>query len=59
MKDFTEKGIITPTIKEDWLAYDNQEVLPHFPPRLIIGKQMGEEREFLVIDNNPLVRVTI
>jgi hypothetical protein len=27
-------------IAEDWFAYETEEVIPHYPPQLIIGKQV-------------------
>jgi hypothetical protein len=32
-----EDGTLTPAL-EDWLGYQSEEVIPHFPPQLIIGK---------------------
>jgi hypothetical protein len=34
-------------------------VIAHFPPQLIIGKQTAEEKELLVFDEDPNVKVTI
>lgn len=25
-------------VEKDWLAYKNSDVIPHFPPQLVIGK---------------------
>lgn len=41
MEKHTSEGILTPLIKEDWWAYSVPEVLTHYPPRFIIGKQIG------------------
>lgn len=30
--------VFTDDVQKDWLAYNNSEVIPHFPPQLIIGK---------------------
>lgn len=46
-------------VAEDWLAYHNPEVIKHFPPQYIIGKQTQEDREFLVYEENPLVKVVV
>ena len=46
-------------VQKDWLAYNHDEVIPHFPPQLIIGKQWQDETDFLVYDENPLVKVVI
>ena len=32
-----------PTELEDWLCHTNDEVLPHYPPQLIIGKEIEEK----------------
>ena len=46
-------------MQKDWLAYHHSEVIPHFPPQLIIGKQTQDDKEFMVFDEDPLVKVTI
>ena len=46
-------------LEEDWLAFKNEDVIPHFPPQTIIGRLIGEEKEFLVYDENPSVKVTV
>ena len=46
-------------LDEDWIGYQSEEVIPHFPPQLIIGKQVGEDKEFMVYDEDPLVRITV
>jgi len=46
-------------IEKDWLIHSNPDVIPHYPPRYIIGKQTAEDREFLVIDDNPHVKISI
>jgi hypothetical protein len=46
-------------VQKDWLAYHNSEVMPHFPPQLIIGKQTQDDKEYLVYDEDPLVKVTL
>lgn len=30
--------------KESWMAYDHDEVIKHFPPQYITGKQDGEDK---------------
>lgn len=30
--------VFTEDVMKDWLAYNHSEVIPHFPPQLIIGK---------------------
>lgn len=46
---------------EDWFAYQSTEVIRHFPPQIIIGKQVSEnvEKEFYVNDENPHVKIVI
>jgi hypothetical protein len=46
-------------VGRDWLAYRNSDVICHFPPQVIIGRQVADDREFLVFDEDPNVRVTI
>jgi hypothetical protein len=41
------------------MAFTHEEVIPHFPPQIIIGKQTQDDKEFLVYDENPLVKVVI
>ena len=55
----SEEGKEFEEIEKDWLAYKNQEVIPHFPPQIIIGRQVADDKEFLVYDEDPNVRVTI
>lgn len=53
-----EDGFIA-TIQDEWFGYQSEEVIPHFPPHLIIGKQVGEDKEFMVYDEDPRVKVTV
>jgi hypothetical protein len=46
-------------LSENWAGTTNAEVFKHFPPQLIVGKQVADEREVLVDDSHPLVRVEI
>ena len=40
------------------MAYEHEEVIEHYPPQLIIGKQIGEERVILTEENeNVIVRL--
>ena len=34
-----------------FLAYKNEEVIKHFPPRYIIGKQVDDQKEIAVKEN--------
>jgi len=46
-------------LAESWVGATNPEVIKHYPPQLIVGKQVGDEREVFVHDEDPLVRVQI
>jgi hypothetical protein len=46
-------------IDEDWLSLVSDEVIQHYPPQLIVGKQTGEDKEYLVADEDPLVKVSL
>jgi hypothetical protein len=54
-----EDETFTTDVQKDYLAYQHEEVIPHYPPHLIIGKQTLDEVEFLVYDEDPLVKVVI
>ena len=47
-----------PTIKDDFLAYQNEDVIKYFPPQLIIGRCLSEEVKE-VIDTDPHVTISI
>jgi hypothetical protein len=51
--------VFTQDVQKDWMAYKHSEVTPHFPPQLIIGKQTQDDKEFMVYDEDPLVKVTL
>jgi hypothetical protein len=59
LKDKAESEGSLKDIGEDWLAFKSEEVIEHFPPQLIIGKQVAEDKELLVYDEDPNVRVTL
>jgi len=46
-------------LSEHWAGTKNEEVIKHWPPQLVVGKQVADDREYLVDDSNPLVRVEI
>lgn len=46
-------------MKESWVGVHNPEVIRSYPPQLIVGKSIGDEREVYVYDEDPLVRVQI
>jgi hypothetical protein len=50
---------IDENLANNWLALQGEEVIMHFPPQLIIGKQVAEDIEFLVYDEDPNVKVVI
>lgn len=37
------------------MAYNHPEVITHFPPQLIIGKQVGEERVLHTEENESVI----
>jgi len=41
------------------LSYKNNDVLSHFPPQVVIGRQVGEDRVVLDYDEDANVRVTV
>lgn len=43
----------------NWAGMKSSEVIKHFPPQLIIGKQVAEERQVFVYDEDPYVKVEI
>ena len=46
-------------LASNWAGMKSSEVIKHFPPQLIIGKQVAEERSVFVFDQDPYVRVEI
>jgi hypothetical protein len=46
-------------LSEQWLGAKNKDVLRHFPPQLILGKQVVDDRRVYVDDSHPLVRVEV
>lgn len=42
-----------------WAGAQSSEVIRHFPPQLIVGKQVAEEREVFVYDEDPFVKLQI
>ena len=43
---------------ETWMAYKHPEVIKHWPPKYIVGRQIGEATELLV-KNHPLVNIKL
>lgn len=46
-------------MKDQWIGANSSEVLPHFPPQLIVGKQLEDDREVYADDQHELVKVQI
>ena len=46
-------------LAERWAGIQNPGVIRHYPPQLIVGKQVEEDREVYLNDEDPLVRVQI
>ena len=46
-------------LAKSWVGAHSSEVIRSYPPQLIIGKQVGDEREVYAYDEDPLVRVQI
>lgn len=46
-------------LSEHWAGTDSAEVIRSYPPMLLVGKQIGEEREVLKHDEDPFVTVQI
>lgn len=44
-------------IAEHWIGASCDEVIKHFPPQLILGQAVSDEREIYTFDNDPHVRV--
>lgn len=37
------------------MGYEHDDVVPHYPPQIIIGKQVGDERVILVEENESVI----
>lgn len=46
-------------LEANWAGVENPEVIKHFPPQLIVGKQVADERLVFEDDKDPLVKVEI
>lgn len=44
-------------IAEHWIGATCDEVIKHFPPQLILGHAVSDEREIFSVDTDPYVRV--
>lgn len=55
----TAGGVGFTDLSGHWAGTKNDEVIKHFPPQLIVGKQVSDDREYFVDDSHPLVRVEI
>jgi len=38
-------------LRDTWMAWEHEDVVKHWPPQVIVGKQVGEERVILVEEN--------
>jgi hypothetical protein len=38
-------------LRDTWMAWEHEDVVRHWPPQVIVGKQVGEERVILVEEN--------
>ena len=54
-----DKLTFTENLQKDWLSYNHNEVITHYPPVLIIGKQTQDDVDFVVNDEDPLVKVIL
>lgn len=46
-------------MKDSWMAYEHEDVIKHFPPQYIIGKQDGEDKVVDLNDENELVSISL
>ena len=58
-KCMKEGGLGFTDLSGHWAGTNNDEVIKSFPPQLIVGKQVEDDREIYLDDSNPLVRVEI
>lgn len=42
-------------LRDTWMAFEHEDVLTHYPPQLIIGKQVGEERVIMMEENDSVI----
>lgn len=42
-------------LRDTWMGFDHPDVLTHFPPQIIVGKQVGDERVILVEENESVI----
>lgn len=55
----TSGGVGFTDLSGHWAGTKNDEVIKHFPPQLLAGKQVADDRQYFVDDSHPLVRVEI
>lgn len=58
-KALKEGGPSAEIWNKEWIGAESDEVIKHFPPQLIVGKQVEDEREILLHDEDPLVKVQV
>jgi hypothetical protein len=59
LEEAKKDNYFTEDVQRDWLAFNHKEVIEHYPPQLIIGKQTQDDVTVLVHDSDPLVKVTV
>jgi hypothetical protein len=37
------------------MGYEHPEVIPHFPPQIIVGKQIGEDKVLMTEENESVI----
>jgi hypothetical protein len=55
----TQGGVGFTDLAGHWAGAKSDEVIKHFPPQLIVGKQVADDREVYVDDSHPHVRLEI
>ena len=58
-KCMTEGGLGFTDLSGHWAGANNSEVIKCFPPQLIVGRQVADDKEILSDDSHPLVRVDL
>ena len=58
-KCLTEGGVGFTDLSGHWAGTKSEEVSRCFPPQLIVGKQVADDREIFADDSHPLVKVQV
>ena len=48
--EYVKTTNVDEALKTDWIDLQSEGVIQHYPPQLIIGKQVAEDKVFLVQD---------